>query len=1056
MIVPKHYENLDILHENTMSDRAYYIPASLKDDRVIHSREQSDRFQLLSGSWHFSYYNSIYDVTDEFFRENYDTSAMDTIPVPGCWQMYGYDHQQYTNTRYPFPMDPPYVPAENPCGTYVHTFNYEKDAPAPRAYLNFEGVDSCFYVWINGRYVGYSQVSHTTSEFDVTDCLRDGENRLAVLVLKWCDGSYMEDQDKFRMSGIFRDVYLLKRPEQGVFDYFLTTEIKDRNALVDIDFTYIDETRPVAVTIFDADGHVAAQAEGEGHVRLELSSPTLWNPEAPYLYTITYECGSEVITDRLGIREITVSDGVVLVNGQPVKFHGVNRHDSDPFTGFTIAPEQIKKDLLLMKRHNVNAIRTSHYPNSPQYYHLYDELGFFIIDEADNESHGTAYVYMKEATPENWFRRWNRAIANNPAWTEATVDRTRRMVCRDKNRPSVVIWSMGNECAYGCTFEAALKWTKDFDKTRLTHYESAIYTDSDRKYDYSDIDIYSRMYPSLTNIDEYFAKGPDKPYVMCEYSHAMGNGPGDLEDYFTSIQKYDGFCGGFVWEWCDHAIYKGKTADGRDMFWYGGDHGEFPHDGNFCMDGLVYPDRTPHTGLLEFKNVYRPARVVDFDQKNGQVTLHNYMDFISLKGYLQLNCEITCDGKVIYTESIDAAQMPDIAPHQNGIVTFNGLNEHIPERGKCFLKLTYYPAVESALFENDLFGNEHSFGFDELTLATADNRNHTAVQLMMAPADACSSDAEGRPSPACAEQLQQRAEERSPQACAEQLSPAAGSAFCVTESDRYIEIHADGFFYRYNKLTGQFDVMNHQNRILLERPMEYNIWRAPTDNDRNIKQEWMRARYDHSYSRCYSTKWHEDNGWLYIESCLSLVADTMQKLLSMDVQWIVHSSGTVDVSMSVRKNSELPPLPRFGIRMFLPMEMDRVTYCGIGPNESYCDKRRASGYGCFTTPVSALHEDYLRPQENGSHDGCDYVTLASSGKQLTAVSDVPFSFNASRYTQEELTRCAHNYELSPCSHTVLCLDYKQAGIGSNSCGPVLADQYQIEDEFTFTVRIVVE
>ena len=358
------------------------------------------------------------------------------------------------------------------------------------------------------------------------------------------------------------------------------------------------------------------------HAEITVVDPTLWNAEQPYLYTLVLDTPNETITDRVGIREVHVANNQIYVNGQSIKFHGVNRHESDPVTGYAVGFEQTKKDLLMIKKHNFNAIRTSHYPDVPYFYQLCDQYGFFVIDEADNESHGASEYYCEgnESWP-NHVENWNKPIADNPEFTEATVDRTRLCVERDKNRPCVIIWSMGNESAYGCTFEEALAWTKSFDPRRLTHYESAQYRSKNRKYDFSNIDMFSNMYPSLESIQEYLDNEPDKPYIMCEYSHCMGNGPGDLEDYFQFIQSHDGLVGGFLWEWCDHGIYKGKMPDGRDIYYYGGDHNEWPHDGNFCMDGLVYPDRRPHTGLLEFKNVYRPARVVKYDRESGMLML---------------------------------------------------------------------------------------------------------------------------------------------------------------------------------------------------------------------------------------------------------------------------------------------------------------------------------------------------------------------------------------------------------------------------------------------------
>lgn len=1043
MIVPRYYENLHMLHENTMPNRAYYIPASARMDDLVEHREASDRFQLLNGTWSFRYFESIYDVKDAFYEKGYDTCAFDAVTVPGVWQNYGCDRHQYTNVRYPFPMDPPYVPQENPCGAYVRTFSYTKDDRAPRAYLNFEGVDSCFYVWVNGTYVGYSQVSHSTSEFDVTNLLTNGENTLAVLVLKWCDGSYLEDQDKFRMSGIFRDVYLLKRSSQGIADYFVETVPGTDCASIQVRFAFRGDTVPVHVSVYDAADNLVGQADSvaldapavdaqsgdsqdadgqrecsrngqspDGYTaRAEVTvrAPRLWSAEDPYLYTVVYECGGEAITDRAGIREIHTEDGVVYINGVKVKFHGTNRHDSDPVTGFCISIDQMKKDLLLMKQHNMNAIRTSHYPNAPQFYELCDAYGFFVIDEADNESHGTSSVYMNTMDWAERAARWNQAIADNPEFTEATVDRTARCVHRDKNRPSVVIWSMGNECAYGCTFEEALKWTKQFDHTRLTHYESALYTARDRKYDYSNLDLYSRMYPPLEDIHKYFANNPDKPYVMCEYCHAMGNGPGDLEDYFHVIQQYDGICGGFVWEWCDHAIDKGTTVDGRRKYFYGGDHGEFPHDGNFCMDGLVYPDRRPHTGLLEFKNVYRPVRIVDFEQNTGEAVIRNYMDFTNLRGYISVSYEVSCDGALVGSGSIAADDMPDTKPHGQSVIH---LDVHAPEQGKCYLKVSYVLAQATPLLPEGFL-----LGFDELALDNADGRNQKALDLLA-------------------------------------LEPAAATALTVEEDDRHIYVRHPQFCYTYNKLTGLFEKLVFGQQQVLECPMEVNLWRAPTDNDRNIKNVWQNAFYDRTVTRAYETSYTRDDDGVHILSVMSVSAATVQRILDIDACWTVTETGKIGVHIKAVRNMEFPELPRFGLRLHLPEDFQDVCYYGLGPMESYRDKRRASSHGQYFANVHQMHEDYLRPQENGSHDDCDFVTVRGERAGVAVAGTRTFAFNASIYTQEELTAKAHNFELVPCGHTVLCVDYAQNGIGSNSCGPRLLEQYRLDDEeidFNFTI-----
>lgn len=1016
MIVPRHYEDLKIMHENTMPSRAYYMPASHDMGPLVEDRFSSDRVICLNGTWEFQYFNSIYDLQEKFYEQGYGCSRFTQVEVPGMWQNYGYDSHQYTNVRYPIPLDPPYVPQENPCGAYVRKFYYEIPEEAPRAYLNFEGVDSCFYVWVNGKYVGYSQVSHATSEFDVTEVLKNGENTLAVLVLKWCDGTYLEDQDKFRMSGIFRDVYFVNRPENVVYDYFTTTEIQEEQAVITVQASYQGKAVPTKLTLYDAEHkEIASQVfqENTGTVYTHkavilVKEPNLWNPEQPYLYTLVLETEGEVITDRIGLREICVKDAVLYVNGTAIKFKGVNRHDSDPVTGFVIGLEQMKKDLQMMKESNFNAVRSSHYPNVPYFYQLCDEYGFFVIAEADNESHGTQSQYLKDSNWENVSRKWNERISDNPEFIPATLDRTKLCVHREKNRPCIIIWSMGNECGYGCTFEEALKWTKGFDSTRLTCYESSFYRSDRRKYDYSNIDIFSRMYPSLEEIQEYMDKKPDKPLLLIEYCHAMGNGPGDLEDYFQIIYEYDVLCGGFVWEWCDHAIYQGQAANGKEKYLYGGDFGEEVHDGNFCMDGLVYPDRTPHTGLLEYQNVYRPARVVSFCQKTGELCLENYMDYVDLKDYIYLVYEVNCDGKLL--EKKQFILQESVLPHKKGTIL---LDITVPDSGKCYLKVSYHLKHGTSVMAQG-----SGMGFDEILLKNQDGRNQQATALLET-------------------QEQKEAEVQ------------------VSETDRFLSIRSDTFFYVYNKLSGLFEQLSVDGEELLETPMELNIWRAPTDNDRKIKQEWIDAGYDRSKARAYDTHWEMNGEGIRIYSTVSVAAVAIQKVLDIEAVWKIYRTGEISVKMHVKKDREFPQLPRFGIRLFLRGEYENLKFYGLGPHESYRDKCRSCSHGLYDTTVEEQHEDYICPQENGSHTDCDYLMLEKENQTVTAVSSRPFSFNVSYYSQEELTRKAHNFELEKSGSTIVCLDYAQNGIGSNSCGPELRKEYQFTEEtFTFDMKFL--
>lgn len=1018
MITPRHHENLQVVNENILPRRAYYVPASRPMGPLVRDREQSDRLQMLNGPWWFQYFESTYDVPEQFYLGDDLADAYGEVPVPSVWQNLGFDSHQYTNIRYPIPLDPPHVPQENPCGAYIRDFDYAPDPDAPRVHLNFEGVDSCYYVWLNGSYVGYSQISHATSEFDVTDLLVAGTNRLAVLVLKWGVGTYLEDQDKFRTSGIFRDVYLLQRPESAVFDYFTTTQLHPDRAVVHVRASFSGDPVPTRITLTDADGepvaeadlrHAPADDEFTHGAELGIPAPHLWNAEDPYLYTLTIATEREAIVDRVGVREIQTNGNVVQVNGRHIRFRGVNRHDSDPVTGPVISLDQLMTDLRLMKQHNVNAIRSAHYPNSPYFYQLCDELGFYVMNEADNESHGTQAQYLADPSFPNQVLHWNERIADNPDFLPATMDRMQACVRREKNRPSVVMWSAGNECAYGITLEESLRWTKDYDPTRLTVYESSFYDDKKRKYDYSVIDIYSRMYPALTEVQDYLDSQPDKPFLLLEYCHAMGNGPGDFQDYLEVVESDPVMCGGFVWEWCDHAVHTGTTEDGRAIYYYGGDHGEIIHDGNFCVDGLVSPDRQPHVGLLEFANVHRPVRVAGFDQTTGELRLHNHLDFTDLAGTVSLSYEVTRDGELIEEGTIET--LPTIPPRAVGSVN---CNIPVPESGRCYLKVTYHSLVAT-----ELVPAGHVLGFDEVPLEVADPRNQTALELL--PPD-------------------------------DQDPPALD----VQADERFITISGASFEYVLDRTDGLFKTMNVGGEPLLTRPMEVNIWRAPTDNDMYIKAKWYLAQYPHARARAYDTEYSVGPDGVTITSSMGLLAPAVQRIAALETVWHVSPAGAVHVDMTVRKDPEFPMFPRFGLRLFLDGAFDQVTYYGLGPHESYPDKHRASSHGRYSSSVPELHVDYLRPQENGSHHDCDYVIAHDdAARAIAAVGDQTFSFNASPYTQEQLADARRNVDLTGSGETVWCLDYAHNGIGSNSCGPELLEKYRLDaPEFRFALTLV--
>lgn len=988
----KLHENPSLLHPGAEESRAYYVPARTREEAL---EGTSSRVLSLNGTWLFRYFDSFDEVLSEDGTLLQTETDFDQIPVPSCWQTLGYDRHQYTNIRYPFPFDPPYVPQENPCGLYLRTFTPPTPAPGERCYLNFEGVDAGFYVWLNGLFLGYSQVSHSPTEFDVTDFLREGENQLCVLVVKWCFGSYLEDQDKLRMSGIFRDVFLLFRPRDFVRDFTVRTALP---GTVSVSVQCVGNPA-VTATLLAPDGQMlSSRPVTDGSAVFSVTHPVLWNAENPVQYTLLLSTPEEVIAQKVGIREIAVRGGVVELNGVPIRFRGVNRHDSDPVTGYTISREQARQDLVLMKQHNINAVRTSHYPNAPWFPQMCSEMGFYLIAESDIEAHGVCTVIGGHFD----------TIARDPMFRAAILDRVQRNVIRDKNNASVVIWSLGNESGYGDNFVQAARWVKEYDPTRLVHYESVGYEPSDEEYDQSCLDLKSRMYASPQEIDAYFADpGPKKPFIQCEFVHSMGNGPGDIEDYMQRLLRYPGFCGGFAWEWCDHAVYMGRTPDNREKYFYGGDFGEFPHDGNFCMDGLVYPDRTPHTGLLEYKNALRPLRAAWKAAPGGEIVLTNQRDFTELSSYLTVRYEVRRSGETVRQGELP---LPTLLPHRSVTVS---LPCPLKTDGDRTVVLSYFLRQEDGVLPAGF-----ALGFDELILS----------QEIEMPVFTC------------------------------------GETPTLTENARQFVVTGPDFRYVFSRRRGLFDTMVKQQISLLCRPMELNIWRAPTDNDQYVAAMWRQAGFDRACPRVYESRGVIEDGRVVITCRMALSAVYLENILTIDARWEIDGSGHVQASLHAVRNPHyvakgipnIPDgtkifLPRFGVRLFLPREFSRFSYTGYGPLESYCDKHLASSLGYYRSRVEDEWEGYLKPQENGSHFGTRRLKIRGEGLALRVYAPTPFSFSALPVTQEELTEKKHDFETEPCGCTVLCLDYKQSGIGSNSCGPMLREDLRLqEEEFTFS------
>lgn len=992
MQLPNYFQDPKILHVNTLPHHAYFIPHQSVE--TAEERENSAYFTLLNGDWDFNYYESYHQLPHDFLTMAFEHK----IPVPSNWQNHGFDRHHYTNINYPFPFDPPFVPHQNPCGVYHRTFTAQPNT-AKRYLLNFEGVDSCLFVYLNKQFVGYSQISHNTSEFDVTEYLQQGTNHLTVVVLKWCDGSYLEDQDKFRMSGIFRDVYLLERPENYLQDFFIRYELDEHfsQAELRLETQFVGQKQPLDIQLFDPNGALVLQQQAVDFCE-KITNIQLWNAEQPQLYTLVLRYADEVIVQKIGFRKAEVKEGIFYFNGQPIKFRGVNRHDSDPKTGYTISYAQALKDLQLMKQHNINAIRTAHYPNAPWFSELCDQYGFYLIGEADVEAHGASMLTVKTPEPSIFLNHENDPetarirqetidnfcyFARDPAFKKAILDRQQANVERDKNRTSIIIWSLGNESGYGENFEAAAEWIKSRDPSRLVHYESSIYQHSQHQNDLSNLDFYSEMYGSTEDIDRYCEQPKEKPFILCEYTHAMGNSNGDAEDYWQAFQRNSQSCGGFVWEWCDHAPY---LPNGK--FGYGGDFGDTPNDGNFCMDGLVSPDRIPHSNLLELKNVNRPVRA---SYQNGELRLHNYLDFTDLADFVTVHYEFVQNGVVT---SGGKCQI-DCKPQQSAV-----LNLPMPENNgeHWLLNLRYTQNYASALV-----AEHHELGFDQILLYP---QNHFKKQPLVKEA----------------------------------------TRFDVNETDLTVEIKNGDYRYLFDKQKGIFSHIEKNEVAQIEQPLDFVIWRAPTDNDRLIRETWQNAGYDKAYSRAYETAVNVTAKAVEITVKSAILAVARGRILTLDLRYQIWANGQITLHIQGQRAGYLPFLPRFGLRFYLPKQQismaEPLEYFGYGEAESYIDKHHLAKLGIYHTTAKANHTDYVKPQENGSHFGCEYLKL--NGLYISA--DKAFSFNLSPYTAEELTTKKHHYELEEAASTILCVDYKMSGIGSNSCGPNLKDEYRLNEE----------
>ena len=991
--IKDYHKGLEHLHVGCEKNHAYFIPYQDKETALAGTRDESVYFKTLIGEWNFKFYPSVTDVDDIYsvvFGEE------DKLDVPMNWQNAldrGFDTPNYTNVNYPYPVDPPHVPDMNPLGVYSRSFTLtESELKKKEMMLTFEGVDSCFYLFVNGSFIGYSQVSHMTSEFNVTAYLKAGENEVRVAVLKWCDGSYLEDQDMYRASGIFREVYLLAREEKRITDLFVKTAVSDdfKSAFITLDVETKGKVN-FSYELLDNEGAPVlsgkASVNGSSVVEIgNLENAKLWSDETPYLYNLVINAGEEVINIPVGVRRIEVVGPVIYINGEKVKARGVNRHDSHPLLGHATPMEHMRRDLLIMKAHNCNMVRTSHYPNDPRFYALCDELGFYVCDEADIECHGIGI-----------YRNTNELVGN-PDWSEAFLDRGRRMLERDKNHACIIMWSVGNESGSGLNHKLMSEYFKDRDPSRLVHAEDESrrayhnYFEIQKGNAFDDpetlrayIDVESRMYPSINEIKEWYLGEKAKfPLFLCEYCHAMGNGPGDLKNYWDLIRTHDEFFGGCVWEYTDHSVAIGDNVHLDPHYTYGGDFGDNPNDGNFCVDGLVYPDRRPHTGFLELKQAQAPLNV---EYADGKLIVKSYRYFTSLSD-LSLVYVVEKNGKPVITKRIGELE---IAAKESAVY-----DVELPKDLSGVVTLNVYIKQNTPTEWADVGYDVASWQF-----IISDNL------------------------------------ERLPATCGGAALTETNSEYTVTFGETVC---------RVSRITGLITSVVHEGKEMLAAPVTPTIWRAPTDNDRRVRRDWELQRFHEVETKCYGVRANVEDDRVVITSSIALGAKVRIPVAKMTLEYTFAKGCGVHLACSADIHKDAANLPRFGFKFVLPENFEDISYFGYGPYESYEDKRLASRLSLFKTTATKNFEPYVKPQENSAHYGCKWATVTSvAGHGMLFYAD-KFSLSASHFSPEQLTVIKHNYELVPERETTVIIDYRNAGIGSHSCGPELLPEYRISEK----------
>ncbi|CAM4106268.1 beta-galactosidase subunit alpha [Aeromonas bestiarum] len=995
------WENVQFVGENRLAPRAYFFSYADHALAATMQRELSRRFLSLSGQWQFNYFEHPLQVPEAFYHS--PMSEWGQITVPNMWQMEGHGNLQYTDEGFPFPIDVPFVPSNNPTGAYQRSFVLSPAWDGEQVIIKFDGVETYFEVYVNGHYVGFSKGSRLTAEFDISAYAHTGENLLSVRVMQWADSTYIEDQDMWWMAGIFRDVYLVGKPAAHVQDFFIRTALADDNqgATLSCDiqlenlgasardhrlvWSLLDQGSEIASGSLD---NLAIDGKCDCRFTLDLANPHLWNAEDPYLYQLMLSLYNgqgellEVIPQRVGVREIKVKDGLFYVNGHYLKLHGVNRHDNDHLKSRAVGMDRVERDLVLMKQHNLNSVRTAHYPNDPRFYELCDQYGLFVMAETDVETHGFANVGDLSR------------ITNAPFWEPVFVDRIERHVHAQKNHPSIIIWSLGNESGYGCNIRAMYQRCKQIDPTRLVHYEE------DR--DAEVVDVVSTMYSRVSQMNCFGEFPMEKPRILCEYAHAMGNGPGGLSEYQQVFDRHPHIQGHYIWEWCDHGILD-QDEQGRPVYKYGGDYGDYPNNYNFCMDGLIYPDQTPGPGLREYKQVICPVKIRALDLANGRLELENRYWFSNLDD-IRLLVEVKAEGELLASQQI---RLEGIAPGattelQFELPTLDGWETFVQLR---VIKAT---ATRHSAAEHEL--GQYQFQLKESTrqLQPFANPNATALQI---------------------------ADER-----------------------LALILSGSGFALRFSRLDGKLVSWQQDGIELIERAPRLTFFKPMIDNHKQEYESLWHPNHLQIMQEHFRTLSWRQLGEAVEVTVESLIAPPVFDFgMRCRYVYTLSPNGQLHVALSGQPYGGYDDIiPKIGFELGIRQDLDRVHYFGMGPGENYQDSRQSNWIDCFQSTVGEMWEHYPFPQDNGNRQQVRWATLTNRhGAGLYVRPDAPINLSVWPYSWEHIHAAQHINELEPCGYLTLNLDHKVLGLGSNSWGSEVLDSWRVRFEpFSFGLTLL--